>query len=83
MAGTGLGWLERYDSAGPIDSRLWKTLLDSVGRDTVIALDGSDLSKDSGGKGRDGMEMGRNLLAAAVNGPRAKATKFGLSVMFL
>ena len=76
------GWLERYDFAGPIDRWLWKTALATVER---IALDGGDISKEFGGKGMAGMEMGHdgsrgvaakghNLLGAAVvNASRARA----------
>lgn len=79
------GWLERYDFAGPIDRWLWNTALSTVERDTVIALDGGDISKEFGGRGMEGMEMGRdgsrgvvamghNLLGAAVvNASRARA----------
>ena len=79
------GWLERYDFAGPIDRWLWKTALATVERDTVIALDGGDISKEFGGRGMEGMEMGHdgsrgvvamghNLLGAAVvNASRARA----------
>ena len=79
------GWLERYDFAAPIDRWLWRTALATVERDTVIALDGGDISKDFGGKGMEGMEMGHdgsrgvvamghNLLGAAVvNASRARA----------
>ena len=54
-------------------------------RDTVIALDGGDISKEFGGRGMEGMEMGHdgsrgvvamghNLLGAAVvNASRARA----------
>ena len=79
------GWLGRYDFAGPINRWLWNSALATVERNTVIALDGGDLSKEFGGKGMEGMEwgrdasrdtvaMGHNLLAAAVvNAPRARA----------
>lgn len=84
------GWLDRYDFAGPVDRWLWNTALAAIGRDTVIALDGGDFSKEFGGTGMEGMEMGydasravlamgHNLLAAAVvNGPRAKALRLEL-----
>lgn len=79
------GWLERYDFAGPIGQWLWDTALATVERNTVIALDDGDISKEFGGKGMEGMEwgrdasrdavaMGHNLLAAAVvHAPRARA----------
>ena len=79
------GWLERYDFAAPIDRWLWNTALATVERDTVIALDGGDISKEFGGSGMEGMEMGHdgsrgvvamghNLLGAAVvNTSRARA----------
>ncbi len=79
------GWLARYDFAGPIATWLWNAAKATIGRDTVIALDGGDISKEFGGKGMEGMEMGydasrdvvamgHNLLAAAVvNAPRARA----------
>ena len=79
------GWLARYDFGRPIQQWLWTEAKASIRRDTVIALDGGDLSKEFGGKGMEGMErgydasrdvvaMGHNLLAAAVvNAPRARA----------
>ena len=68
------GWLVRYEFAGPIDRWLWKTALATVERDTVIALDGGDISKEFGGKGMEGMEMGHNFLGAAVvNASRTRA----------
>ena len=79
------GWLARYDFARPIQTWLWTSAQATIRRDTVIALDGGDLSKEFGGKGMEGMEMGydasrgvvamgHNLLAAAVvNAPRASA----------
>jgi hypothetical protein len=79
------GWLGRYDFATPVQRWLWNASLATVGRDTVIALDGGDLSKEFGGGGMEGMEMGydasrgvtamgHNLLCAAVaNAPRARA----------
>ena len=79
------GWLARYDFARPIQTWLWSAAKATIRRDTVIAIDGGDLSKEFGGKGMEGMErgydasrgvvaMGHNLLAAAVvNAPRARA----------
>lgn len=84
------GWLERYDFAGPVDRWLWETARSTVERDTLIALDGGDISKEFGGQGMEGMEwgrdasrdvvaMGHNLLAAAVvNAPRARAMRLSL-----
>ena len=84
------GWLGRYDFAKPVKRWLWDTSLATVGRDTVIALDGGDLSKEFGGGGMEGMEMGydasrgvmamgHNLLCAAVaNAPRARALRLRL-----
>ena len=84
------GWLERYDFASPVRQWLWKSALSTVERDTVIAIDGGDLSKEFGGKGMEGMElgydasrdvtaMGHHLLCAAlVNAPRARALSLSL-----
>lgn len=71
------GWLGRYRFAERVDRRLWKEGLSLVGRDTVIAVDSGDISKEFGGAGMEGMEMGydasrgvtamgHSLLCAAV-----------------
>ena len=71
------GWLERYDFVSPIRDHLWNESLSLVSRDTVIAVDSGDISKEFGGKGMEGMEMGydasrgvtamgHSLLSAAV-----------------
>ena len=84
------GWLERYDFASPVRQWLWKSALSTVERDTVIAIDGGDLSKEFGGKGMEGMELGYDasrdvtamghqlLCAALVNAPRARALSLSL-----
>ena len=84
------GWLERYDFASSVRQWLWQTSLATVKRDTVIAIDGGDLSKEFGGKGMEGMEMGYDasrdatamghtlLCAALVNAPRARALRLDL-----
>ena len=84
------GWLGRYDFATPVRQWLWQTSLSTVARDTVIAIDGGDLSKEFGGKGMEGMEMGYDasrgvtamghtlLCAALVNAPRARALRLDL-----
>ena len=71
------GWLARYDFAAPVREHLWSEGVGLVGRDTVIAVDSGDLSKEFGGAGMEGMEMGydasrgvtamgHSLLCAAV-----------------
>ena len=71
------GWLARYDFAAPVREHLWGEGVGLVGRDTVIAVDSGDLSKEFGGAGMEGMEMGydasrgvtamgHSLLCAAV-----------------
>ena len=71
------GWLARYDFATPVRGHLWREGVALVGRDTVIAVDSGDISKEFGGAGMEGMEMGfdasrgvtamgHSLLCAAV-----------------
>ena len=71
------GWLARYDFAAPVREHLWGEGVGLVGRDTVIAVDSGDISKEFGGAGMEGMEMGydasrgvtamgHSLLCAAV-----------------
>lgn len=71
------GWLARYDFATPVRDHLWNEGVALVGRDTVIAVDSGDVSKEFGGAGMEGMEMGfdasrgvvamgHSLLCAAV-----------------
>ena len=71
------GWLARYDFASPVRDHLWSEGAKLVGRDTVIAVDSGDISKEFGGAGMEGMEMGfdasrgvvamgHSLLCAAV-----------------
>ena len=71
------GWLARYDFASPVCDHLWREGLGMVGRDTTIAVDSGDISKEFGGAGMEGMEkgydasrgvvaMGHSLLCAAV-----------------
>ena len=68
------GWLARHDFATPVRDHLCVAL---VGRDTVAAVDSGDVSKELGGAGMEGMEMGydasrgvtameHSLLCAAV-----------------
>ena len=78
------GWLARYDFASPVRDHLWKEGVALVGRDTVIAVDSGDISKEFGGAGMEGMEMGydasrgvvamgHSLLCAAVVARRRAA----------
>ena len=71
------GWLERYDFLSAAARWLWREGVPLVSRDTFIALDSSDISKEFGGGGMEGMEMGydasrgvaamgHNVLCAAV-----------------
>ena len=71
------GWLARYDFAAPVRDHLWSEGVALVGRDTVIAVDSGDISKEFGGAGMEGMEpgydasrgviaMGHSLLCAAA-----------------
>lgn len=71
------GWLGRYDFAERVRGHLWRSSLSVVGRDTVVAVDSGDISKEFGGGGMEGMEMGydasrgvtamgHSLLCAAV-----------------
>ena len=78
------GWLARYDFAAPVRDHLWSEGVALVGRDTVIAVDSGDISKEFGGAGMEGMEpgydasrgviaMGHSLLCAAVIARRRAA----------
>ena len=78
------GWLARYDFASPVRDHLWSEGAGLVGRDTVIAVDSGDISKEFGGAGMEGMEMGydasrgvvamgHSLLCAAVVARRRAA----------
>lgn len=78
------GWLARYDFASPVRDHLWNEGAALVGRDTVIAVDSGDISKEFGGAGMEGMEMGydasrgvvamgHSLLCAAVVARRRAA----------
>ena len=78
------GWLARYDFASPVRDHLWKEGVALVGRDTVVAVDSGDISKEFGGAGMEGMEMGydasrgvvamgHSLLCAAVVARRRAA----------
>ena len=78
------GWLARYDFASPVRDHLWSEGAGLVGRDTVIAVDSGDVSKEFGGAGMEGMEMGfdasrgvvamgHSLLCAAVVARRRAA----------
>ena len=52
------GWLQRYDFSGPVRHYLWREGSKLIGQDTVIAVDSGDFSKEFGGNGMEGMEMG-------------------------
>lgn len=71
-------WLDRYDFASPISTYLWSEGLRYIQRDTFIAVDFTDLSKEFGGEGMEGMSkgldasrdviaMGHSILAATIN----------------
>ena len=85
------GWLARYDFASPVRDHLWREGAALVGRDTVIAVDSGDISKEFGGRGMEGMEMGydasrgvtamgHSLLCAAVV-LRRRATPLRLDLL--
>ena len=85
------GWLARYDFATPVREHLWREGVALVGRDTVIAVDSGDISKEFGGAGMEGMEMGydasrgvvamgHSLLCAAVV-LRRRATPLRLALL--
>lgn len=52
------GWLSRCDFARPLRDYLWREAQPLLGRDTVIAVVSGDFSKEFGGAGLEGMEMG-------------------------
>lgn len=58
------GWLSRYDFARPLRDYLWREAQPLIGRDTVIAVVSGDFSKEFGGAGLEGMEMGDTSPAA-------------------
>lgn len=60
------GWLARYDFATPVRDHLWDEGVALVGRDTVVAVDSGDISKEFGGRGMEGMEMGYDASRGAV-----------------
>ena len=60
------GWLARYDFATPVREHIWREGARLVGRDTVIALDSGDISKEFGGAGMEGMEMGYDASRGVV-----------------
>jgi len=60
------GWLARYDFATPVREHLWREGVALVGRDTVIAVDSGDISKEFGGAGMEGMEMGYDASRGVV-----------------
>ena len=84
------GWLMRYNFASDIQDYLWSSGIALLSRDTVIAVDSGDISKEFGGKGMEGMEMGYDasrgvtamghslLCAAIVNKRRAHAFRLVL-----
>ena len=85
------GWLARYDFAAPVRDHLWSEGVALVGRDTVIAVDSGDISKEFGGAGMEGMEpgydasrgviaMGHSLLCAAAV-PRKRAAPLRLDLL--
>lgn len=45
------GWLARYDFARPIATWLWNAAQATIGRDTVIALDGATCPRSSAARG--------------------------------
>ena len=84
------GWLQRYDFSTPVRDYLWRKAAALVGPDTVIAVDSGDISKEFGGGGMEGMEMGYDasrgvsamghslLCAAVVSRRRAAALRLEL-----
>jgi len=84
------GWLQRYDFSTPVREYLWREGKGLVGRDTVVAVDSGDISKEFGGGGMEGMEMGYDasrgvqamghslLCAAVVSRRRAAALRLDL-----
>ena len=60
------GWLARYDFASPVRDHLWREGARLVGRDTVVAVDSGDISKEFGGAGMEGMELGYDASRGAV-----------------
>ena len=52
------GWLLRYDFANPVRDYLWWEGKALIGSDMLIAVDSGDISKEFGGEGMEGMEMG-------------------------
>lgn len=85
------GWLGRYDYASPVCDHLWDEGVALISRDTIIAIDSGDISKEFGGKGMEGMEMGydasrgvtamgHSLLCAAVV-VRKRAVPLQLSLL--
>ena len=60
------GWLARYDFASPVHGHLWSEGVALVGRDTVIEVDSGDVSKEFGGAGMEGMEMGYDASRGVV-----------------
>lgn len=85
------GWLLRYDFAAPVHDYLWREGARLIGPDTVIAVDSGDISKEFGGKGMEGMEigydasrgvtaMGHCLLCAAIV-LRRRATAWRLNLI--
>ena len=52
------GWLEHFDFSAALNPYLMKKALPHVGERTTFALDFSDISKEFGGKGMEGMAPG-------------------------
>lgn len=85
------GWLLRYDFSSSVRSYLWREGTKLIGQDTVIAVDSGDISKEFGGGGMEGMElgydasrgvtaMGHSLLCAAIV-LRRRATAWRLDLL--
>jgi hypothetical protein len=83
-------WLENYDFAGPAADWMSARFAGLVTEDTAIAVDFSDISKEFGGKGMEGMQrgwdgsrkttaMGHTFCAAAAVSPsRDRVRPLGL-----
>lgn len=51
-------WLQSYDFHTPIRAYLWQQACALTQRDSIIAIDATDISKAYGGRGIEGMAMG-------------------------
>ena len=52
------GWLWSHDFCTPIRDYLWQNACALTQRDSIIAIDATDISKAYGGRGIEGMAMG-------------------------